>query len=130
MKFQHELIIVVLNEGYTDNVMDAARMLAQKGISATVLRLLTVEPIPAADILNEMSSRRHVVVVEEVCAESGICQSLAWQLTRMDPAIKVDGIDLGRGYVTHGNVQTLYHHYGLDSTAIADYVQEVLQNEN
>ena len=112
------------------NVMEATQILSEKGISATVLRLLTVEPIPTADIIQEMSDKRHVVVVEEMCAESGIRQSLAWQLTHMEPGIRIDGLDLGHSYATHGNVQTLYHHYGLDGVSIANYVQEVLQNED
>ena len=112
------------------NVMEAAAILDQQGIQSTVLRLLTLAPLPIASIINNLSKNPHVIIVEEVCAESGIRQSLAWELVHNRPDIKVDGIDLGHGYVTHGNVQTLYQHYGLDPASIANFVQEVLQNEN
>lgn len=112
------------------NVMLAAEILEQRGIHATVLRLLTVEPIPVDGILERLSQNLRVVVVEEVCALSGIGQSLAWELSCRNPKIKTVVKDLGHGYVTHGNIQTLYRHYGLDGVSIADYVQEVLQNEN
>ena len=111
------------------NVMDAAEILAERGIQATVLRLLTVSPLPVDQIFTAMSAAPHFVVIEETCNQSGICQALAWEVARRDPRISVDGIDLGHNYVTHGSVTKLYEHYGLDSKAVADFVQEVLKNE-
>ena len=112
------------------NAMDAVCILEQHGIKSTVLRLLTVAPLPVDQILEHLSSNPHVVVLEEVCAESGIRQTLAWELSHRVPAIKVDGLDLGHRYVTHGSIQALYKHCGLDAESIAHFVQEVLQNEN
>ena len=112
------------------NAMDAVAILEQRGIKATVLRLLTVAPLPVEQILEHLSANPHVVVLEEVCAESGIRQSLAWELTHKAPSVKVDGLDLGHRYVTHGSIQALYDYCGLDAASIADFVQEVLQNEN
>ena len=112
------------------NAVDASVLLEEQGIHASVLRLMTVSPLPVKQILEQLSDCRHVVVIEETCAQSGIRQALAWELTHLNPEIRVDGIDLGHNYVTHGNLQTLYKHYGLDAQSIADYVQEVLRHEN
>ena len=112
------------------NAMDAVTILEQRGIHATVLRLLTVAPLPIDQIVEHLSTNPHVIVLEEVCAESGIRQSLAWELTHRIPGLQVDGLDLGHRYVTHGSVQALYNHCGLDAESIAHFVQEVLQNEN
>lgn len=112
------------------NAVDAAECLAQRGIEATILRLLTVAPLPVSQIFENLSPNPHVIVLEEVCAESGIRQALAWELTHMNPAIMVDGIDLGHNYVTHGSIPSLYRHYGLDAESVANFVQEALQNEN
>ena len=111
------------------NVMDAAEALEKIGIQATVLRLLTVAPLPIEEILAQMSATPQVVVVEDACAESGIRQALAWELSHRTPAIKIDGIDLGHNYVTHGSIEELYEHYGLDSKSITAFVQEALKNE-
>ena len=113
-----------------DNVMEAAEILSQRGIEATVLRLLTVAPVPVYHVLTMMSKNPHLVVVEETAAECGIRELLAWKLQHLCPNVKVDGMDLGNRFVTHGDMKSLYKHYKLDGAAIADYVQEVRSNEN
>lgn len=111
-----------------DNVMKAADELEALGINATVLRLLTAAPLPVYHMLTMMSRTPHVVVVEETAAGCGIRETLAWELQHLKPGVRVDGIDLGHQYVTHGDMNSLYRHYGLDSNSIASYVQEVLQS--
>ena len=108
------------------NVMEAANLLEQQGIYATVLRLQSVAPLNIDKILENMSASRHVVIVEEVCADSGVRQEIGWQLQHRLAECRVDGIDLGHRFVTHGSMQQLYHHYGLDAQAIAEYTREVL----
>lgn len=108
-----------------DNVMQAAQRLSEQGIEATVLRLLTVQPLPVYQILTMMSQTPHAVIIEEAASGCGIREALAWELQHLNSAIRVDGIDLGHRFVTHGDLKSLYHHYGLDDKSIADYVQEV-----
>ena len=122
-------VTIITYGNVLQNAMGAAELLAEKGIEATVLRLLTVAPLPVKQILSHMSATPHVIVLEESCAESGIRQSLAWDLTHRNPSVIVDGIDLGHNYVTHGSVSRLYEHYGLDDKSVADFVLEVLKNE-
>ena len=113
-----------------DNTMKAAEILAQQGIEATVLRLLTVKPMPVYNILTMLSKTEHVVIIEETASGCGIRDTLAWELEHLRPGIHVDGIDLGDQFVTHGDLNTLYRHYGLDGQSIAKYVQEVRKHEN
>ncbi len=108
-----------------DNVLKAARILSSQGIEATVLRLLTVSPLPVYNILTMMSETEHLVIVEEAAGGCGIRETLAWELQHLKPGIRVDGIDLGRQFVTHGDMDSLYKHYGLDADSIAKFVQEV-----
>ena len=109
-----------------ENAMAAAEVLSGQGIEATVLRLLTVSNLPAAQIAEKLSENHCVVTIEEVCSGSGIREALAWELRRMCPDCRADGIDLGRDFVPHGSVKELYQHCGLDAQAIADYTKEVL----
>ena len=113
-----------------NNVLAASELLAQQGIEATVLRLQTVAPLPVAQLAAEMSASRHVVVVEEISAGSGIRQDLAWRLQREVPGCKVDGIDLGHRFAVQGDMQSLYKHYGLDAESIAEFTREVLKHES
>lgn len=108
-----------------EQVMQAAEILSQQGMSATVLRLLTVAPLPVYHVLTMMSDNPHIVVIEEAAAGCGIREALAWELLHLNKDIRVDGIDLGNQFVTHGNLNSLYEHYKLDAASIADYVQEV-----
>ncbi len=112
------------------NAMDAALLLSQQGIEATVLRLLSVAPVDAEAIVHNLSQNPLVVVLEETCGGSGIREALAWELIRKNPACRVEGIDLGHRYITHGNLAELYRFCGLDKESIAQFVSEVYAREN
>ena len=113
-----------------DNTMQAAQLLAQQGVEATVLRLMTVAPVPVNEILSNMSQTPHVVVVEEAAAECGVGELIAWKLKNLRRDIRVDGMDLGKQYITHGDMNSLYKHYRLDPQSIANYVMEARSHEN
>ena len=113
-----------------ENVMQAAELLHDQHVDATVLRLTVVAPLPVNQIVNLLSENHHVVVVEETCTGSGIREALAWELHHAVSDIRVDGIDLGHRFIPHGEMNTLYTAYGLDAESVANYVQEVLNVEN
>ena len=108
----------------------AADILKSDGIQAKVVRLSCVNPLPVNELVEQFAKVSHVVVLEEACTGSGIRESLAWELKKYIPNLKVYGKDLGDQFVTHGNVDTLYKEYGLDGESVALYVQEVLKVEN
>ena len=113
-----------------NNVLEAADVLEAQGIHPTVLRLQTVAPLDASEVVSGLSAHHHVVVVEECASNSCIRQELAWQIQHILPDAKVDGLDLGNRFVTHGDMKTLYKYYGLDGQSIADFTREVLKGEN
>lgn len=112
-----------------NNAMRAAELLAEGGINATVLRLTVVAPLPISEILEKVPKNSQVFVLEDMCTGSGIRERLAWELSRFNNRIYVDGIDLGHNFVTHGSVDVLHQHYGLDADSIANYIKEVYQYE-
>ena len=65
-------------------------------------------------------------VVRYVFHGSGIREALAWELRKLCPDCRVEGVDLGGDFVTHGSTKELYRHYGLDGESIANYTQGVL----
>ena len=127
---QGEDVTFVTYGTMVNNVLEAAEILASQGIEATVLRLQAVAPLNASEIVSKLSSRHQVVVVEENATGSGVHQELAWQIQHLLPDAKVDGLDLGNRFATHGELKTLYKFYGLDGRSIADFTREVLKGEN
>ena len=113
-----------------DQVMGAAELLSEQGKEATVLRLLAVSPLPVEDIVKNIPSNSPVFVVEEACSGSGITEKVAFSLRKHITGVDVFGMDLGANYVTHGSLNDLYSHYGLDSEGIALKIREVLDIEN
>ena len=109
-----------------ENAMAAAEMLSRQGVEATVLRLLRVTDIPAAQIAQMLSENHTVVVLEEVCHGSGIRECLAWELQKACPSCRIFGMDLGGDFVPHGSRKELFRHCGLDEISIAAYTKEVL----
>ena len=104
-----------------NNVLAAAEALAQRGISAKVLRLLSVSPIPE---LGEQISGP-AVVIEEAAEGSGLKEAVAWKL----PGAAVHGVDLGADFIPHGDLASLYRISGLDAASITKFVCEVLAHE-
>ena len=104
-----------------NNVLSAAELLAQKGISAKVLRLLSATDLP--ELPGQIAGP--AVIIEEAAEGSGIKEAIAWQL----PGVQVHGIDLGPQFIPHGDQNSLYQLTGLDAGSITEFVCEVLQHE-
>lgn len=122
-------VTIVTYGSLVDNAMEAAEILEQHGIDATVLRLLSVGNLPVEELKLHLGAGP-VVILEEACTGSGIREALAWELKQAGFNNEIYGIDLGNRYVTHGDLKNLYAHYGLDGQSVAKFVQEVLHNEN
>ena len=108
------------------NVLEAAELLAEQGVEATVLRLMTLSDLASEEVVAAMSRSKILVVAEEVCTGSGIREALAWDLRKLCPECRVEGLDLGPDFVTHGNQKKLYASLGLDGGSIAEAVKGVL----
>lgn len=108
-----------------DQVLLASQELAGQGIQAGVLRLLTLDRFPIAQMLPQLSGS--VIVVEEACSGSVIREAFAWELKQSAPVCRVYGMDLGKDFVPHGAQEKLYACCGLDAASIVEYTQEVLK---
>ena len=106
--------------------LQAAECLSSQGIEACVLRLLSPSCFNAGQILSYIPENTPILVVEEVCAGSGIKEKLAWEIRKDRPAQRMEGLDLGKEFVTHGSQQKLYEQCGVDGNAIAKFVKEIL----
>lgn len=112
-----------------ENVMQAAEILEQKGISATVLRLLTINPLPVQEIVPYLGENANVAIVEETLSTGGIGDALAISLREHCPDCKTALMNIGNNYVTHGSMDCLYKLCGIDGEGIAAKVQEAFDFE-
>ncbi len=122
---QGQDVVFVTYGVLTDNVIKASEILEENQISAGIIRLLTVAPLPFEALIDALGSCRKVMIVEEVCTGAGIKETLAWEIHERLPDCAVYGLDLGNRFITHGDTQTLYHHCGLDAQSIAQKTKEV-----
>ena len=104
-----------------NNTLAAADALAERGISAKVLRLLSASHIP--DLAPMLSGP--AVVIEEAASGSGIREALACELMQLGADCRIWGCDLGREFVTHGDKKKLYKNCGLDPESLAAFAKEV-----
>ena len=123
-------VVIIVYGAMLQNAMDAAEDLDKRGIKAGVIRLLTVNPLPLAMLMEELSVYKHVVILEECLDHCGVHSELAAEILRNDPDKTVDCFHLGSDYVTHGSLNDLYKHCGLDGESVADRIWEVLQSES
>lgn len=116
-----------------DETAMACRMLKGNGLSGDcdvgLLRLLSPTHFSWEQLAREVRGD-HVFVVEEVSSASGISGEIALCLRQQGLRCQVHAIDLGMGFVPHGDMRSLYTMTGLDNGCIAKYVREVLKRED
>ena len=110
-----------------NNALEAADLLSEQGIEVAVVRLMKVNPLPVEALETALCGQKHIVIAEE--AIGGIAESLAWQLSQRLPGAVIHTADLGCEYVTHGDMASLYKHYGLDAASLAGKMTEVRKVE-
>ena len=113
-----------------NHAFKAAELLAEEGVDASVLRLLSLSDLPVAEIAKHLPENGKLFAVEEVSGGCGICQELAYEMQKCRPDCTVLGKDLGKQYICHGNLDTLYDHYGLSAEAIKTWIMEEYKVEN
>ena len=105
-----------------NEAMKAAQILSNEGIEVSVIRMTRIEPMPELSCLDGMKT---ILIAEE--AIGGMAQSLAFHLQEAGPTVRI--ADLGREYVPHGDMQSLYKHYGLDGYSLANTFKEARKHE-
>jgi len=107
--------------GITVNAaLDAADALAQKGVSAQVLKLGRLKPLPADAVAACAAQTGRLLVVEECCSRGSVGEALAAELAQRGEAPgKLTLLNLGDSYVPHGSVEELRAARGVDAAGIA-----------
>lgn len=104
-----------------NRALAAASQLAEIGIDCAVIRLTSINDLSAVDL----SRWSHAFVLEDVYDSCSIYRELAYA----NPQVAVTPINPGVGYATHGSLEKLYSHYGMDADSVVNCVKEVLSLE-
>ena len=118
--------ICLITAGFvTQATLDAATLLAKRGISATVVNMPSIKPIDEA-LLVEMSTHHDLLVsVEEHSVIGGLGGAVAEVLTTHKPA-RLLRLGLQDEFGQSGDYKVLLKHYNLDAEGIANSVLKVL----
>ena len=114
---------IVTYGSLVNEALRAADILAERGISVSVVRLAALKPLPVAAMEAALSGQKYALFAEE--AMSGISGDVCACVHEILPGAKIATVDLGDEYVTHGSVAQLYRKHGLDGESLADRFMEV-----
>ena len=109
----------------------AAELLADRGVSAEVVKINVLCPLDADTVLSSAKKTGALVVPEDVCGAGSVGQRLLAAAEEQGIALRaVRCIDLGGGILEHGAPEALKRKMKLDNGSIADAVMEILHAED
>ena len=120
----HDVTIIACGE-MVRPALDAAGLLKQHGISATVLDMYCVKPLDKDAVLKAAQSTGLIVTVEEHAPFGGL-GSMVSQVVAANCPKKVVNLALPDAPVITGNSKQVFDHYGLNAEGIAKTVMENL----
>ena len=119
--------ITLLSYGTLINpLLDAADVLLEKGISASVLKLNCIAPLDSQVIAQAVRKTRRLLVVEDCMGVGCVGQRIAAILAQ--EGIAPDRLilkNLGTSFASQGSVSQLQHAFGLDAEGIVASALEV-----
>ncbi len=104
---------------------DAAKLLEEKGISATVLDMYCVKPLDEAAVIKAAENAKAVITVEEHAPFGGLGSMVAQVVSRECPR-KVINLALPDAPVITGTSREVFDYYGLNAEGIAKKAEELV----
>ncbi|WP_062293038.1 transketolase family protein [Demequina phytophila] len=103
--------------------LDAAELLASRGVSARVLSMPTISPLDKDAILAAAAETKGIVTVEEALT-SGLGGAVAELVVQHQPVpMRFVGVT---GFAPTGEVGWLLDHFGISATGIAEAASEIV----
>lgn len=109
-----------------NEVLIAARLLAESGVSAQVIKLNSISPLDM-DSITSCAQKTGALVVAEECVDAGcVGRRIAAELAlRGTVGVKLALVNLGDRFIQHGAVAELRSLCGIDGTSICHKALEV-----
>ena len=115
---------ILINE-----VITAAELLQEQGISAEVIKLETVKPIDLDTIAASVTKTRHLLVAEETVRNGCVGREIAALLRAMGIYVPTKTCNVGDAFIEHGSVSQLYKLCGIDAPSLAKSAKELIAGE-
>ena len=106
--------------------MDAAKILKEKGISASVVDMYCVKPLDVETVIQAASGAKAVVTVEEHAPYGGL-GSMVSQVVAGECPKKVVNMSLPDAPVITGTSREVFDYYGLNAAGITAAAKEALE---
>ncbi|MEJ6589416.1 MAG: transketolase C-terminal domain-containing protein [Crocinitomicaceae bacterium] len=108
--------------------IEAAQLLAAKGISVELINMHTIKPLDEAAILKSVAKTKCVVTAEEHMANGGLGEAVARVLASKTPAPQ-EFIAVNDSFGESGKPMDLMEKYGLGATHIEAAAQKAMQRK-
>jgi transketolase len=108
--------------------IEAAQVLAEKGISAEVINMHTIKPLDEKAILNSIAKTRCVVTAEEHMINGGLGDSVAQVITRNNPTPQ-EYVGVDDSFGESGTPDELMTKYHIDTQDVVDAALRVIQRK-
>lgn len=110
-------------------LLEAADLLAGRGVEAEVVKLNTITPLDPGLVLRSVKKTGALLVAEEAAGHNCVGERLCAALGKAGiPAGGVALVNLGDSFPPQGSVGQLRRMYGLDGESVAWKVMEVMGN--
>lgn len=112
-------VAIIANGETVYPAVEAACMLSEKGIAATVVSMHTVKPLDTA-LIDQLADRCKVILtVEEHSVHGGLGEAVAAHLLQMGFAKKFRIMGIPDEYTVTGSQVEILNHYGISKEGIA-----------
>jgi transketolase len=108
--------------------LEAADILARKGIDCRVINMHTLKPLDEAAVVRAASETGAVVVAEEHLAQGGLGSRVAQVVAREKP-VPMEFVNLGDRYAVSGKAEELLQRYGLTARDIEESVKSAVKRK-
>ncbi len=113
-----------------NNAIAAAKLLAESGIEAEVIKLNMINPLDTGAVLHSLKKTGRLLTAEEVCAHGSIGSRLLAACAEEGLKLKNSAtLDLGIGILTHGSINELLKLKGLDAESMAETAKAFFENQ-
>lgn len=113
-------ITIVCYGTMINEALKAQRLLAEKGVSAELIKLGCIRPNSFELCMKSLRKTGRLLVAEDVCAYGCVGEQLLSASQRSGISLKGAALlNLGNGIASHGTVSELLRDHGLDAGAIA-----------
>jgi len=124
---QGEDVTLVSYGTLTDELLDAAGILAERGVSAEVIKLHRIAPLDTAPVLDSVRRTGRLLVLEDCFENGSVGQQLAAALAQAGiPARALMLKNLKDQFMAQGSVSQLRRQAGLDARSVAESVLEAV----